>query len=951
MSRTFNRAPISVNTPSSSDIKNYYFNHCNWKGLTDNKNFLAVDQESFADCNNVYVDSKNLLRSRPSIKKSTTTVDTITLTNIINFWAFTDVIVYLTYNSTLDYYNLYFVKDGVKLNQIYDIGTSNIKLNLMKTKIFIFTSTSLKYFDIFTYAVGDATDFIYVPETKVLSTGEETSNEAKNVLTTSEIYVYLYNSAVGAYSTIMGKTVIYTLNSIEYSVVFDEYTSDVLVNVAFEVSASYVDSDTINLTVSSENTYALYSTTTNTLLYSVDGDSFKNIDVLTLSSGESVVSKPAFTQDNSYVYICTTDTIYIVSVKADTSTMTFRFSTFTDVKSYMDSTSIATIFDWYYNTSVSIIDAAVFDFVTYDDFAGCMGVYNEAFTYDSKTTVYYVRYVDGVAYRIYSDDNIVMTNTGIPRFISYKYNYTNDTTTGCIIVYSSYVKNNHEDVIYDYDNCKLITVLNFTNGLSVSTYDSLSPVSDFPEDVFTAKILTNKIVYVTAQDTSNYLLYTVNSDLTFNTAITITKTSNNYNFPIFLSTYGDKLLTDQFIYYINDGVKKSLIVKSGADDHEGQELIIPIAFNNYIYYATYINAGTTEVYSSYFSETVELKYTKEGVTSLFLPDCLSELTNNYFSKDNILYISEYRENTDGNYLLYLPVTNNQKFNYNITNLRAISQTEMGIFLKNEIWYVYSTDNGYAYNKTKLQVGTKANSDTIVSYDGTNIMFPCERGFVSLAYQDFVATSEQTISFLSDSIYTIFNEYNDNDGIKLFKYGFWIILYKEDSNVGYIYDTRTASWWPISCKDAITKIISYDEDIYLLINNVIYTINKTDTDYYDYDGTTKTEIPWYLYSQKLYLNAINYYKHIVNITLGTVLDTNQALSLDLEILNYRKNIDNGKPETIMYSVDSIRTFVQRLNYSKVNEFQYVLSTDTLNSIHIPLSVSNISIKYKITGQVR
>ena len=69
MAKTFNRRPLSVNTPSANDVKNYFFNHYTWKGLADDKNFLAVDQETFADCNNVYMDSEGLLRSRPSIKK------------------------------------------------------------------------------------------------------------------------------------------------------------------------------------------------------------------------------------------------------------------------------------------------------------------------------------------------------------------------------------------------------------------------------------------------------------------------------------------------------------------------------------------------------------------------------------------------------------------------------------------------------------------------------------------------------------------------------------------------------------------------------------------------------------------------------------------------------------------------------------------------------------------
>ena len=37
MTRTFNRQPLSFNTPDSDDIKNYFQNNVNWKGKITNK--------------------------------------------------------------------------------------------------------------------------------------------------------------------------------------------------------------------------------------------------------------------------------------------------------------------------------------------------------------------------------------------------------------------------------------------------------------------------------------------------------------------------------------------------------------------------------------------------------------------------------------------------------------------------------------------------------------------------------------------------------------------------------------------------------------------------------------------------------------------------------------------------------------------------------------------------
>ena len=115
------------------------------------------------------------------------------------------------------------------------------------------------------------------------------------------------------------------------------------------------------------------------------------------------------------------------------------------------------------------------------------------------------------------------------------------------------------------------------------------------------------------------------------------------------------------------------------------------------------------------------------------------------------------------------------------------------------------------------------------------------------------------------------------------------------------------------------------------------------------------------SQKLYLSAINYYKHIVNMTFNSVHNIEelqnsnlnvQELNMNLKVINYRKTINNkNTPIIINYIVNNARTYVQRLNYGKVNEFQYTLSNDENSYFNVPLSLSGLTIKYKIGGQIR
>ena len=44
MVRTINRQPYTVKQSDYGDVKYKFFNHSNWKGVCDDKNYLGVDQ-------------------------------------------------------------------------------------------------------------------------------------------------------------------------------------------------------------------------------------------------------------------------------------------------------------------------------------------------------------------------------------------------------------------------------------------------------------------------------------------------------------------------------------------------------------------------------------------------------------------------------------------------------------------------------------------------------------------------------------------------------------------------------------------------------------------------------------------------------------------------------------------------------------------------------------------
>lgn len=381
------------------------------------------------------------------------------------------------------------------------------------------------------------------------------------------------------------------------------------------------------------------------------------------------------------------------------------------------------------------------------------------------------------------------------------------------------------------------------------------------------------------------------------------------------------------------------------DGHKFIKLLfecIPAAFDMLAKTRVYLVAEDT-LYSSNTGK-IEIEVTHALENTLIVPDTVSELDELYFSKGNTLYISQYPASET--FKWYFPKISTTTFETDISALHPISATEMGIFLKNAIYYNSKTELGYVYNKSKTGVGCEKGSTVVTSFDGKSMIFSSNRGLVAMSYQDFVASTEQTLTFLSDAIHTKYKRFN-NGAVKLYQYDYWIICYKENSPEAFVLDIRNASMWPVEYLNGVTDIITVYNKPLLISNNTIKRFDTSDNDYAD----DFNKIEWYFVSQKLHLNALNYYKRVLNLIIASVNDNSNSCDTKLEVRNYRKKVDEGKVETIEYEVDMIRTFVKRVNYAKVSEFQYKLSSNLENAIQVPLGVANIAVKYLITGVAR
>ena len=895
MAKIFNRPPLQVNTPSSNDTKERFFSHYNWKGVNKNKNFLAVDQATFADSNNVYIADDGTLRSRPAIKR----------TNDFNFIedspfdveTFDETVViktqYLDENTKKYKYTLHFVQNGKVTDKISDIPFEH-KLVKGGTKIFVFTETGIHYFDVNTGKTGDAIDSIYIPTTTFDAAGVKTETEDKNILTTSEIYIYLYNNLAGVSIEVYGKTVSFEVNGYNYTITFNDKAPDLIADVKFVIPEDF---DVVDVSVN--DTYLFYSSFTGRLGYSATGSVFtKSWDI-----GTDLLASPKFTQDGYHIVYSDSEDIWIVSVIVDDSSGELKFETPTRVSSYTGASGWTPR-----NRNIYQID-----FVTWDSFA-CVEYVNEWANENDDETL--TVYQDGAYGQINLDTRFVYS-------LNYADNFNHDKN--CLVI-----------TLPDENNIPKSANIYFADDLDFSS--SLNRVIDAGTGEFLdVKILPNKILLLSGGDSSKTILYTSDEDGLFNKELSVRFQTG------ILSKYGDKILTMQGIYYIEG------VYNADSDEYvrvvvrERSGAIIPIAVTDYLYYEI-----DGKVYSTLIDSSIELKYKKTGKTNYILPTSVTALDNYYFGKDETLYISEYREK-DGEFLWYFPESNKHLFDNKITNLMPISTTEVAVFFENEIWYVGKSELGYMATKSKLGLGLKSGSDVTTSYDGKQTLFCSNDGFAALSFQDFVASTDQTATFLSDVLRKDMEDYGKNP-VKLFKKGFWLILYHTVDGKGYVFDFRNGSWWPVSCDKSITKIFIYNDAIYLLAENKFYKLDMSSEDYFD-DYDKHQTINWFLTSQKLHLSASNYVKHIVNLTLSSVVDDLSLLTYALDVTNYRKTVNTVNTKLLEYKVQAIRTFVQRLNHFKVNEFQYTLKTDLESAIQAPLNVSDISIKYRISGQVR
>ena len=387
-----------------------------------------------------------------------------------------------------------------------------------------------------------------------------------------------------------------------------------------------------------------------------------------------------------------------------------------------------------------------------------------------------------------------------------------------------------------------------------------------------------------------------------------------------------------------------------------------------------------------------------------VPDLSTNIIEYYFafSEPNRLLVTQTKLDDeklkDGirDFLLYSPRDKEQAFVDKITAMHSLSDTMLGIFTNNAIYNItFSTldDGTDVYSKpvrSRLPIGCRDGDSVLTTDDGQTIIFATPRGIAALSPQDFVATTEKSISYLTENIYAKYHEFYNLDvnefktNVRIVMYNKYILFYKYMHREVLVLDVQSGIWWnwrtqyPVVSMFVDSYLYVYMHVDFLLsdrlsLQNVlfVYADKNIDTEYKDdiVEGTTcgdnnvitigsnqyatpapvSSRIDWYFTSQKLHFGQINNYKFIRGININARGDG----ILEAELYNkaFRDISSPESYETIHFTINKLRTFATRLNLLRVMNFQYTLQNDKSSEAPQKLLLNSLCIKYEVKERIR
>lgn len=399
------------------------------------------------------------------------------------------------------------------------------------------------------------------------------------------------------------------------------------------------------------------------------------------------------------------------------------------------------------------------------------------------------------------------------------------------------------------------------------------------------------------------------------------------------------LLTDRYLFYGGSAIP---LIVAEKPEVGGVATTIPLYIKEGRIF--YQDRSTDDIYDNFYRGRINVDLTVFGITKYIVPSHIAMFITNVVAIHNTAYISNKREGQ-----VYLPVIDTLKFPDNITALANFTQTSLGIFLENEVfellWNIETGD--YYMSRTKLQMGCKNGSEVLSDYDGKTIFITTIKGLNALNYQDFVQSSEHVYNYLTERIMSAYDAYAISP-IKLTQYKNWVYMYRTDSKQLYVFDIRNMSWWKWTNAANIQQIVYDGKDLLVIMNGEIYKYDFDINDYYDDVGVP---IEWSCTSQRLHFKAPNNYKHIRSLSVIASHDRESILRCMLKMKCYHNLQNLTDTEVVEYKLDQLTTAIYRVNFMKLNAFQFTICSDAREKERRKFATPGIAIKYRVTERVR
>lgn len=963
--RTVNRTPKEIDT----DVNNYskYKNQLNFKGIVLDSNIFAVDQDSFTDTNNIYVDEDMSLISREPITIEDIPAGTMPdNSTLIDIQYAKDIVVYVSQSNSSKYtISAYKENSGVKT--LSNVGQYH--LSTYNQYIICFKDTGAQILNINDFTTGwqDFKNFTEVPVTKTVS-GPSVKEGQSNQFTDAHKDVYIRTNEAqtvlpeNSTAKVTGKIYSsYGTNTFKFNnqpSVLPEYRIIKPLNI--EISNSI-----LNISAS-KNILAI--TFIDYILLSYNGGTtFTRILLPTAGAGGihtlSEDGKCYFYTAEEGVYRLTLDDLQwtLIRVKNGLTNETLSDSGktyWTNIRQYYFKN--AEVFTFYFNKrqyfkapGMYADDIKYKNMLCYYDLSSVLPtdqlsthtIYEDIYNYDMKINIDkdgngYSSLAIRLPYDVPDDDDAnktkVVYRVYIVWIVGEKYGVSQFTKD---LTYPGYVTITNSERLYEAPNGD--------NGYGVQisgTYNGKKSDSDAIYE-YTGKIGYNTVTTASFNVITNGKLLHEGSSV--NIGIPLMMQSGIYLLKV---GQGPRLLDP------SDNQTYSLVLVNNVFDGFQYNNITIAGDKFYILYHGII-------YTNNFADDdiIEVTYTYSGSSNYFkdVPKVSYSGSELYLGFDNLLRIT--KNSRDGDKTLFnLPEINDQPFADNITGLINISTTQLAIFFDKAITICSKVSDEtygyiYEYQKTRLSLGTRLGDDIINTLDGAATLFANARGLAIMNYQAYMATSDQVLTFISDKIVELWKEfYAKSTNIKIVQMRNYIYI-SNGTEEYLMLDTRTYTWWKFTVPTKVSKLVTNQTNLYLLSNMLyLFNLNYNKDKYYDevYDAHgNMTQIPWRLESQRLHFNLPNHYKNIKQLIFQLKQTNKYQNTIRAQIKIFRKVIDYGDPQIVAFNIDEYRTFVKRFNYWKINELQWILANDTETAIPSQLKLNGIDIKYEVGEEVR